>query len=407
MPRRTRASRLETRTARLKLAITDKPYDFTPIAPGGIGLGYRRNRSGAGSWVLRVANGKGGYRTSNIGFADDHEEADGNAILTWFQAIERGRRLVKGDTAEAGRLLTVAVAVDEYARDLAVRGAGPENATRVRKHLTAALAYKQVSLLRARELSAWRDGLLRDGMPAATLVRLCRALKAALNLAARRDHTITNRMAWSDGLSGVSEDFSSRNVERLDDAQVHAVIAASYALDHHLGLYVEVAAETGARPSQISRLVLADLQDGESPRLLMPSSRKGRGRKPSRYPVPISKPLAHKLKREGEAEAPLLTRADGRRWQDTDLGDYANLFEKVVARLGLEVTFYALRHSAIIRALLAGVPLRVIAATTDTSTVMLERIYSSHIGHFADEMARRGLLAPAASANIVPLKRQR
>ena len=77
MPRRTRASRLETRTSRLKLAITDKPYDFTPIAPGGIGLGYRRNRSGAGSWVLRLANGKGGYRASNIGLADDHQEADG------------------------------------------------------------------------------------------------------------------------------------------------------------------------------------------------------------------------------------------------------------------------------------------------------------------------------------------
>ena len=202
-----------------------------------------------------------------------------------------------------------------------------------------------------------------------------RALKAALNLAARRDHTINNRMAWSDGLSGLSEDLSSRNVERLDDAQVHAVIAASYALDRHLGLYVEVAAQTGARPSQISRLVLADLQDGEAPRLLMPSSRKGRGRKPSRYPVPISKPLADKLASDRELEAPLLTRADGCRWQASNRGDYAHLFEKVVARLGLDVTFYALRHQAMIRALLAGVPMRVpITATTDTSTVMLERV---------------------------------
>ena len=47
-------------------------------------------------------------------------------------------------------------------------------------------------------------------------------------------------------VSGVAENFASRNIERLDDDQVRAVIAASYALDRNLGLYVEVAAETGA-----------------------------------------------------------------------------------------------------------------------------------------------------------------
>src|SRR5262249_30527246 len=92
--------------------------------------------------------------------------------------------------------------------------------------------------------------------------------------------------------------------------------------------------------------------------------------------------------------APLLMRGDGRRWQATDLGDYANLFEKAVASLGLDVTFYALRHSAIIRSLLAAVPIRVVAANADTSVAMIERTYSAHVSHFADEAARRGLLAP-------------
>jgi hypothetical protein len=44
MARRPRASRLETRTNRLKLPVREKPYDFTTISPG-IGLGYRRNNS--------------------------------------------------------------------------------------------------------------------------------------------------------------------------------------------------------------------------------------------------------------------------------------------------------------------------------------------------------------------------
>ena len=35
---------------------------------------------------------------------------------------------------------------------------------------------------------------------------------------------------------------------------------------------------TGARPSQIARLDVADLQDGrDDPRLMMPSSKKGKG----------------------------------------------------------------------------------------------------------------------------------
>jgi integrase len=242
-------------------------------------------------------------------------------------------------------------------------------------------------------------------MKPATAVRLCRATKAMLNLVAKRDHRIKNRAAWADGLSGVSEDFLSRNVERLDDDQVRAVIAASYALNRNFGLYVEVAAETGARPSQISRLTVADLQNGSAPRLMMPSSRKGRGRKPSKYPVPISKQLADKLRCDREPDAPLLLRADRRRWQDTDLGDYAHLFERAAAKLGLnEVSFYCLRHSMIVRSLLAGVPLRVIAANTDTSTTMIERTYSAYVGHFADEAARRGLLAPSPTADVVVLK---
>jgi integrase len=230
-----------------------------------------------------------------------------------------------------------------------------------------------------------------------------------LNLAARRDPSIRNRAAWADGLSGVREDFTSRNIQRLDDDQVRAVIAACYALDPHLGLYTEVAAESGARPSQVSQLTVSDLQNGGgAPRLMMPSSRKGRGRKPSRYPVPIGPQLAERLKSDREPDAPLLTRANGKRWQATGRDEYAGPFGQVAASLGLAVTFYSLRHSMITRALLAGVPLRIIAATTDTSTMMIEKTYSSYVGHYADEIARRGLLAPApATANIVPLKPQR
>ena len=55
MARRPRASRLETRTARLKLPARQKPYDFTTLSPG-IALGYRRNHAaGTGSCASPMA----------------------------------------------------------------------------------------------------------------------------------------------------------------------------------------------------------------------------------------------------------------------------------------------------------------------------------------------------------------
>ena len=80
MPRQTRSSRLQSRSSRSRLLISTKPYDFVAIAPGA-GLGYRRNKQ-AGAWVLRLADGKGGYQTRNIGLADDLQEADGVETLS-------------------------------------------------------------------------------------------------------------------------------------------------------------------------------------------------------------------------------------------------------------------------------------------------------------------------------------
>ena len=315
MARRPRASLIETRTSRLKLAVRRKPYSFTVISPG-ISLGYRRN-AGAGTWVLRAADGKGGNWTKRVGLADDFEEATGEAVLTFWQAQDRARKLARGSDADSGRPATVADAINTYERDLIARGGSIANAGRIRKHVTPTLAAKPVGLLTARELAAWRDRLLADGMKPATVVRLCKVVKAALALVARRDSRILNRAAWRDGLSGIAESFTSRNVQRLTDDQVHAVIAAAAAIDAAFGLYVAVAAETGARLSQIARLVVGDLQadNGTPPRLIMPCSRKGRGRKVGKTAVPITPELADRLHSNRPADTPLLLRSDGKAWQ--------------------------------------------------------------------------------------------
>src|SRR5262249_2227833 len=120
MARRPRASRLETRMARLELPVREKPYDFTTISPG-IALGYRPNRA-AGTWVVRVADGHGGNWTKRVGIADDFEAADTEHVLDWWQAIDKARKLARGSDADAGRPATVKDAIDAYQADLVVRG---------------------------------------------------------------------------------------------------------------------------------------------------------------------------------------------------------------------------------------------------------------------------------------------
>ena len=187
MARNPRASRLETRTARLKLKVRQKPYDFTTISPG-IVLGYRRNRA-AGTWVVRVADGHGGNWTKRVGLADDHEPSDNANVFDWWEAVEAARKLARGTDTDTNRPQSFADAIDNYERDLIARGGNVANAQRIRKHITTTLASKPVGLLTARELTHWRDGLLAAGMKPATAVRLFKNAKAALTLAAKRETT--------------------------------------------------------------------------------------------------------------------------------------------------------------------------------------------------------------------------
>ena len=69
-----------------------------------------------------------------------------------------------------------------------------------------------------------------------------------------------------------------------------------------------------------------------------------------------------------------------------------------------KVTLYALRHTSIVRQLLANVPVRVVAALHDTSTTMIERNYSRYIADHADELARATLPQPV---EVVPLDDRR
>jgi integrase len=406
-----RAAKLETATARRKLPIRKKPF-YVTISPG-IALGYRRN-IGGGSWSVR-RTGQGVDWIKRVGLSDDLEPADGKHVLSYWQAIDVARALARGQPCadDANRPVTVSEALDCYQRDLESRGADAQNAKRVRRHLTPALETKPVALLTMNDLRHWRDGLVSKGVGPATINRTRAGLRAALELAASLDHRIGNRSVFKDGLKGLPGGKNARRVV-LPDADVLRIVETAYQQDRALGLLVEVLAQTGARVSQAARLRCADLQaDRADPRLLMPTSYKGRGQKEKQHvPVPITASLAALLAqlRSGRPDdAPLLLKSDGTRWLETNKSEHWGLFRAVATRAGFNpdtITTYALRHSAICRGLLQGVPVSVVARQHDTSSREIEAHYAAHILDVAgDVLSRKGLLQPEAPTadNVVTL----
>jgi integrase len=405
----------ETPSARLRLPIQKKPH-WLRLGPG-LSLGYRRN-AGAGTWSLRAADGRGGEWLKKFADADDFEPADGKRVLTYGQAIDSARELVRGDVPNPSAPPTVKAALASYGDDLKARGANPYNARWPLKYLPAALMSKPVTLIDAQEWRKWRDSLITDLTPAG-VNRVIGAVCAACNLAASHDSRLASHRAWQVGLQGLPDANRARNVI-LPDNTIRQLVDAAYAKGDRFGLFIETLATTGARPSQASRIEVGDLRldNPAEPRLMVPRSAKGGGRlrvkrKVERVSVPITIGLAARLKLAAAgrpAHAHLLLWRDDQGWGNDPSVNYRADMRSIVGEVGLDptvVTAYALRHSSICRQLLANVPVRVVASAHDTSVTQIEAHYSKYISEHSDQLSRRALLQLDAppGGNVVALAR--
>jgi hypothetical protein len=404
---KTKPSDLQTRTARARLKPRDKPYAVR-LLPG-VWIAYRAAQSGTGTWVAIAADGKGGRWQKVIGHADDKQESDGTAVLTYEQAALRSRALARGDAnAAADRPATINEAIASYETDLNGRGRSVYNAHWVTHHLPQHLATQPLSQVTAKQLRQWRDGLIKKGTRPATVNRVLKPAHAAFNLAAKLDARIAaNAMAWRTGLEMLPNTVKARDAV-LVDKQVQVVVAAAYDISEQFGVYVQVHAETGSRSSQLARCTVGDLHRDK---LMVPASHKGRGGgRGGHVGVPLTPALAarlHKAAAGRPASASLLLHADGTAWQPK-IGDHRRPFEQAARAAGLPTgtTIYSLRHSSIARALLRAVPIKVVADWHDTSVAIIERHYGRFIKHHADDLIRGVLIdtAPAASGNVFNLR---
>jgi hypothetical protein len=397
--RRRPTNELATRTGRTKLAVRKKPYSVV-LSPG-IHLAYRRNK-GAGVWSVKTS-----AYLMRFAVADDHEQANNDTVMDYEQAQAKARLIARGEAGTSERPMTVTEAVDAYEDDLKARGASATNAGHIRFNLKdkPALASKPVTLLTKKDMSEWRNGLVKRGLLPSSADRCAKSFKAALNLAASNDDRIKNEKVWKEGMKNLTDDDSgsgdgSNNII-LPIAMVAATVKESYKADRTFGLVIDVLASTGTRESQMWKIKVRDfIDDPLAPRLMMPSSKKGKKRKIDYKPLPIPRSLAAALRQQAVGRAP----------GDPLLDKIERISEKfrpiaVIVGLVPEASPYCLRHSSIVAMLLNHIPTRVVASHHDTSVAMIEKHYSKRIiGESTDAMVRQTLVDFTAPTNVIPIK---
>jgi len=402
---------LASRRARVDMRKLGKPH-FVNVSVG-LAVGYQpsRKKNKAGMWHVRWSNGDGTNTRKRLAIADDYAQANGETVLSYSQAFARARDYAKhgGDATKLAGFepITVVEALYQYKGDLLSRGGAIWNATQPANHLAAYRDATRINLLSKPvqdttedDWRRWRDWVRSHrGVTGAAVNRVMRGLKAALNLAARKDHKrITNGNAWRYGLTDLPH-TASVNRKPFKQREAVAIIQAAYDQGERFGLWVEANA-LGVRPSQLAELNVEHFEDDDptDPFLNVMASRKGKKKERVRTPVSLPLDFARRLRASIAGRArnePLLLNPKGHRWSAGD-DDHINGFRKIMVALGFakrvegrtkgrEVgrygpTMYSLRHTAITAQVAANnVDLLSIAKTYDTSAKIINDHYAKQI----------------------------
>lgn len=366
---RTANNRLDSKTRRLQLAPRPKPY-YQQIARG-VTLGYVRRADDAGSWLIRRLTA-GRYRYETLGAADDLTQPNGKTILSHAQAVQRAGAAVQGSAR-----LTVKDALERYLDALDARSAHAAWARKRADHIIPTLGGIRVDRLTQEQIEEWRNARVRrDGDDEAkrksqdTANRLMTVLRAALNAAyANKANNVPSDAAWRDVKQ--FKKVGRPRTDLLQPPQVRSLISAAAGFDKPLAALIAAGYLTGCRVGELVTLDVRDLDAGA--RTL--HVRKGKTGPRIVILNTEATTLLAKCANDRETKAPLLPATNGeKRWLRCG---WVYPFKRAVKLAGLShsVTFYALRHSHISAAVVASLPLPVLAQNTGTSARMIEQTY--------------------------------
>lgn len=372
MARQIRSNQLETRTNRLKLPVAKKPI-FQKVGHG-LSLGYRRNQAG-GTWVLRIADGKGGSSTAAIGYADDHNEADGQTFLTYFQAQDKARKLAADPNVQIAKPITVQEATDNYLNILTAKNANSayEARHRLQKHVLPQFGEKTVDSLTKTMLETWFSSLASKSNDSETIRkskdsanRVLGMVRAILNHAIKdQSHNI------SDGAWRLIKPFKAvskpRDIRYTTDEVLRMIDLAP---DIPTANLIKCAFLTGCRYGEMMNALVSSVDISNCAWAV--------SGKTGRRTIILQTSAVEFFKglvKDRQPDDFLLVREDGRRWKASD---QKGPFKKALKNAGLstEGSIYALRHTYISMAIEGQVPLTVIARNAGTSVVMIEHTYA-------------------------------
>ena len=398
MARSVRKAGLETRTARLKLPVARKPM-FIRIGPG-ISLGYRRNQV-AGTWVLRISDGKGGATTRAIGTADDFTDADGASVLNYWQAQDKAQSAARSPSGVVpSKPLTVGRAAEIYLEKLEAKNSRTARDTRGRLnlHFLKKFGDELVTNLTKSKLEDWLNTMaLRSSDREAvrrskdSANRVLSMVKALLNHALRDpDNRITDDHAWR--LVKPYHGVAMPRATHFSEAQARALIEATP--DREFADLLTAGFLTGARYGELIGSSIRDFD--EVARTLSVDGKTG-PRTIILQPEAVS--FLQSVCGARGADEPLFRRGDGARWSRSHQQRRMAL---ALERAGLdrEGTFYALRHSYISRAIEGEIPLNIIADNCGTSVKIIETTYAKVLAGKRRDFIQRG--APTLMEPKIP-----
>lgn len=421
MSRRLRETVVTSRSARKAL---EEGIHWRAVDPD-VHLGYRKGKRG-GHWLVRWYVGDQKYNQAKLGTADDVLT---EGTLSYEAAVKAARETVEKARSSrrveaTGPVATIKSAIEAYtamrdARDTARKGrkVRSDASSRLTLHVLTDIGFSDMALrdVQDQDLKAWLDRLSPDLKPA-TKLRLINDFKAALNLAfignraslpADFDKTVKFGLVVDAAVSDEAVEQVREN-QILEDDQIRKIIEIAKAIDEDgdFARLVIILAATGTRFSQARRMLVSDVQTERS-RLLVPKSWKGKKQGVMRVSVPVGGDVLAALMpaiKGRPPTAPLLERWQHEQtgvaeWKRTTRGPWKTASEmtrrwnKVVDLAGVPgVVAYALRHSSIVRGIRAGLPIRLVAASHDTSVQMIERHYSRWITDGLEELTARAVV---------------
>jgi integrase len=422
MARTVRDAKLESRTARAKLAPGQRHW--RALDPG-LHIGYRRGTTG-GKWQARFYTGDGAYNLETIGTADDKADADGEEILNFAQAqaAVRARHIARSKAARgipAGPY-TVARCLEEYlqfmerdrksAKDSRWRAEAyiiPElgdiacddlSSERVRDWLHAAaqqparVRSKQGAVQRYRKHDATDPEQRRQRR--ATTNRLLAILRAALNQA-WREGKIESDVAWR-RVSPFKEVDAARGRYLTNDECRRLINTAQ---DEFRDL-VRAALLTGARFGELAALQVRDFSP-DTGRVHVRVSKSGKSRDVVLHDEGIT--LFKRLAAGRPGTEFMLRRPNGSQWGPSS---YDWDLKAASRRAGIRpaINFHCLRHTYASLSIMGGAPLLVVAKNLGHSDT---RMVEKHYGHLAESYVADEIRKAAprfgteADSKVVPL----